>query len=102
MKIEFQLSNDGLGRWFRVVPVDDGKGWDEGDFPCNGCEFGRFNIDTYICTRLPHRMTDVDEFKGTDSYPFRAVADAAEVILHRPVEFDEEDIEFYACDSRAG
>lgn len=100
MKIEFQLPQDNLRRLFRVVPVDDGPGWSDGDYPCNGCDFGVFDTDTYRCTKLRYQINDMDTFSGTVAYPHSDVVKAAEEALKRPLEWDEEDIEFYACKSR--
>jgi len=38
--------------------------------------------------------------RGTVAYPHSDVVKAAEEALKRPQEWDEEDIEFYACKSR--
>ncbi|WP_034281727.1 hypothetical protein [Aeromonas salmonicida] len=50
--------------------------------------------------KLRYQINDVDAFSGTVAYPHSDVVKAAEEALKRPLEWDEEDIEFYACKSR--
>lgn len=100
MKTEFTLLQDNLGRRFRVVPIDDGPGWCEADYPCNGCQHGVFDRDRYCCLKLPHGWDDVDEFHGTTASPFREVLEAAKNAVERDLDLMVEDIEFYSCLSR--